>query len=64
MSVGLYFIHKTFETNSSFHVKYRTTGSFLFFKSFLQVLTKFTFSQEYWALCYHSKNFRHFPDIF
>ena len=34
--------HKIFEINSSFHVKWRSTGkiSFLFFKSFLPVLTK------------------------
>ena len=36
-------IHKIFETNSSFHVKQRSTGKvqFLFFSSFLLVLTKF-----------------------
>ena len=34
-----------FETNSSFHVKQCTTGKlqFLFFRSFLLVLTKFSF---------------------
>ena len=36
-------IHKIFETNSSFHVKQHNTGKaqFLFFSSFLQLLTKF-----------------------
>ena len=35
--------HKIFETNYSFHVKWCTTEKveFLFFKSFLLVLTKF-----------------------
>ena len=57
--------NKIFETNSSFHVKRRTTGKvyFLFFKSFLLVLTKFSFWQEDWALGYHSMKCRHFPDI-
>ena len=58
-------IHKILETNSSFHVKWGTTGKvyFLFFKSFLLALTKFSFWQEDWALGYHSMNFRHFPNI-
>ena len=58
-------IHKIFETNSSFHVKQRTTGNvwFLFFKRFLLVLTKFSFWQEEWVLGYHSMKFRHLPDI-
>ena len=36
---------KTFETNTSFHVKHGTTGKiqFLFSKSFLPVLKKITF---------------------
>ena len=57
--------HKIFETNPSFDVKERTTGkvSFLFFKPFPLVLTKLSFWQEDWALGYHSKKFRHFPDI-
>ena len=42
--------HIIFETNSSFHVKERTTG-------------KVSFWQEDWALGYHSMEFRHFPDI-
>ena len=38
-------IHKIFETNSSFYVKQCTTGKvqFLFFSSFLLVLTQFSF---------------------
>ena len=49
-------IHKIFETNSSFHVKRRTTGKdqFLFFSSFLLVLTQFPFWEEDWALGYSS----------
>ena len=41
-------IHKIFETNSSFHLKYSTTGKvqFLFFRRFLLVLTKFSFRVE------------------
>ena len=41
-------IRKIFETNSSFHVKYRTMGKvqFLFFKRFLRVLTRFLFREE------------------
>ena len=50
-------IRKLFETNSSFHVKYRTTGMFLL------VLTKFSFWQEDWALGYHSMKIKRFPDI-
>ena len=40
---------KIFEINSSFHVKYRTTGKvqILFFNSFLLVLTKFSFWEEW-----------------
>ena len=38
-------IHRIFETNSGFHVKSRTTEKveFLFFESFLLVLTKLSF---------------------
>ena len=38
-------IHKIFETNSSFQVKWGTTGKvqFLFFRRFLLVLTNFDF---------------------
>ena len=52
-------IHKIFESNSSFHVEKRTTGKveFLFSKSFLQVLTKFSFWLGGWALGYHSMGF-------
>ena len=41
-------IHKVLETNSSFHVKERTTGKvqFLFFRKFLLLLTKFSFWEE------------------
>ena len=57
-------IHKIFETNSSFHMKYCSTRKVkrLFFKSILLVLTKFSFWQEEWTLGYHSMNFRHFPN--
>ena len=52
-------IHKIFETKYSFHVKQRTTGKvqFLFFSSFLLVLTKFPFWDEDWALGYDSMKF-------
>ena len=52
-------IHKIFVTNSSFHVKQRTTGKvqFLFFSSFLLVLTKCSFWEEDWALGYNSMKF-------
>ena len=57
-------IHKIFETNSSFHVKQRTTGKLqLLFSSFLLVLTKFSFWEEDWALGYNSMKFWDFPDI-
>ena len=41
-------ICKIFETNSSFHVKYRTMGrvQYAFFRRFLLVLTKFSFWAE------------------
>ena len=41
-------IHKIFETNSSFHVKQRTTGKvqLLFFRRFCLVLIKFLFQEE------------------
>ena len=50
---------KIFETNSGFHVKQRTTGKvqFLFSRSILLVLTKFSFWEEDWALRYNSMNF-------
>ena len=34
-----------------------------FFKSFLQLLTKFSFWQGDWTLGYHFMGFRHFPDF-
>ena len=45
-------IYKIIETISSFHVKQRTTGKvqFLFFSSFLLVLTKLSFWGEDWAV--------------
>ena len=57
--------HKILETNSSFHMKWHITGKvkFLFFESFLLVLTKLSFRQGDWALGYYSKKFRPFPDI-
>ena len=41
-------IRKIFETNLSFHVKYRTTEKvqFLLFRKFLLALTKFSFQNE------------------
>ena len=41
-------VDKIFETSSTFHVKYHTAGKFqfLFFGSFLQLLTKFLFWEE------------------
>ena len=58
-------IHRTFEINASFHLKQRTTGKvqFLFFGSFLLVLTKFSFWEEDWALGYNSMKIWDFPDI-
>ena len=58
-------IHRIFKTNSSFHVKQGTTGKvqFLFFSSFLIVLTKFSFWEEDWALGYNSMELCDFPDI-
>ena len=49
-------VDKIFEISSTFHVKYRTTGKFqfLFFGSFLLLLTKFLFWEEGWALVYNS----------
>ena len=50
---------KIFETNSSFHVKQRTTEKiqFLFSRSFLLVLSKISFWEEDWALGYNSLKF-------
>ena len=58
-------IHKIYETNTNFHVTYRTTGKvqFLFLKNVLLALTKFSFWSGDWALGFHSMKFRHFPDI-
>ena len=58
-------IHRIFQSNSSFHMKWYTTGKVYsrFFKRFLLVLTKFSFWQGDWALGYHSMRFLHFPDL-
>ena len=50
---------KIFEKNSSFHVKQRTTrkNQFLFSRSLLLVLAKFSFWEEDWALGYDSMKF-------
>ena len=58
-------IPKIFETKSSFHVKQRSTRKvqFLFFSSFLLVLTKYSFWEEDWALGYNSMKFGDFSDI-
>ena len=50
---------KIFEKNSSFHVKQHTTGKvqFLFSRSLLLVLAKFSFWEEEWALGYNSMKF-------
>ena len=47
-------IHKILETNSSFYVEQCITGKvqFLFFSSFLLILTKFSFWEEDWALLF------------
>ena len=57
---------KAFETSSSFHVKWGTTGQvqFLFFKGFLLVLIKFSFWGGDWALGYNSMGFCYFPDAY
>ena len=57
--------YKKSETETSFHVKKRKTAKiqFLFFKSFLLVLTKLSFWQGDWGLGYHYVTFRKFPNI-
>ena len=50
-------IHKIFEINSSFYVKWRTKGKVLFLKNFFLVFTKFLFRQGDWALGYYSMEF-------
>ena len=56
-------IDKVFGANSSFRVGWHTAGGvwFLFFKSFLLLLAKLSFSRGGWALGYHFMGFRHFP---
>ena len=55
---------KIFEANSSFRVKQRTTGKvrFLFARSFLLVLTKFSFWED-WSRGYKSMKFWDFSDL-
>ena len=50
---------KISEKNSSFYVKYRTTGKvkFLFSRHLLVALTKFSFWEEGWALGCNSMKF-------
>ena len=56
---------KISENNYSFHLKWCTMGkvSFLFFKSFLLVVTKPSCWDGHWALGYHSMEFRKLIDI-
>ena len=56
---------KIFGRNSSFYVKQRTTlkVKFPFSRSFVLVLTKFSFWKEDWALGNNSIKFKDFPDI-
>ena len=56
--------HKIFETNSSFHIKQRTTQKLelLFCARFMLVLSKFSCFLEDWALAYHSTKFRVFAN--
>ena len=56
---------KIFDTNSSSHVKRRTTGKvkFLFFSRFLIVLTRFPFREGDQTLGNNSMKFWDFPDI-
>ena len=58
-------IHKIFEANSTFHVKWRPMGKvwFPFFKGFLLVLTRLRFWQGDWAPGYHSMGIWDFPDF-
>ena len=56
---------KIFETNSTFNDKQCATGKveFPFLKTFLTLLTEFSFCQGDWALGYPFMKFRHFTDI-
>ena len=58
--------YETSETNSSFQVKQGMTrkAEFLFFTSFLLVLTKLSFWRVDWPLGYNSVKYSEFPDIF
>ena len=58
-------ILKILETNSSFYVKQGTTEKvqFLFFSSYLLILTKFSFWNENRALGYNSIKFQNFLDV-
>ena len=57
--------HILSESNTSFHAKYCKTNKvyFLFFRSFLLLLTKLPFCKEDLALGYHSSKFRQFSHI-
>ena len=57
-------IHTLFELNLVFMWNCALWKKFLFFKSFLLVLTKFSFWLGDWTLGYHSVKFRHLPQIF
>ena len=50
---------KIFEKSSGFHIKWCITGKvqYLFSRSLLLVLTKFSFREEDWALDYTSMKF-------
>ena len=56
---------KISKTNSYFHLDQLATrkADFIFFKSFLLVLTKLVFWQGDWALSYHPMEFRQSSDI-
>ena len=58
-------IHKIFEINSSFRVKWRTAEivQFPFFRGFLLVLAAFSFRGGEWALGNNSMKFCDFSDI-
>ena len=57
-------IHRVSRNNVALRSALWEMLDFLFFKSFLLVLTAFSFWQGGWALSYHPVEFRDFPDIF
>ena len=59
-------IHNMFENSSNFHMKQRTTGKvkFLFVRSLLLVVTKFSFLEKNWVLGNNSGKFWDFTDLF